>query len=108
MAKQSRRQYTEEFKREAVKLDEEQGRGIAEVSRGMGRARRRPRAGSSGATLAESRQHCARQLSRLPPELRALDASPSYPVEVSDRIRALAREADVRIEQMQLAGRNEA
>jgi transposase len=36
MAKQSRRQYTEEFKREAVKLVEEQGRGIAEVARSLG------------------------------------------------------------------------
>lgn len=59
-------------------------------------------------TLAESREHCARQLSRLPPELRALDASPSYPVEVSDRIQALAREADVNIKQMQLAGHDDA
>ena len=36
MAKQSRRRYTEEFKREAVKLVEEQGRGIAEVARSLG------------------------------------------------------------------------
>ena len=36
MAKQSRRQYTEEFKREAVKLVEGQGRGIAEVARSLG------------------------------------------------------------------------
>jgi transposase len=35
MAKQSRRQYTEEFKREAVKPVEEQGRGIAEVARSL-------------------------------------------------------------------------
>jgi len=32
MAKQSRRQYTEQFKREAVKLVEEQGRGVADVA----------------------------------------------------------------------------
>ncbi|MFP4062600.1 MAG: nicotinate phosphoribosyltransferase [Halochromatium sp.] len=55
-------------------------------------------------TLAESRDHCALQLSRLPPALRALDAAPDYPVEISDRIQALAREADVRITQQQLAG----
>jgi len=36
MAKQSRRQDTEAFKREAVKLVEEQGRGIAEVARSLG------------------------------------------------------------------------
>lgn len=35
MAKQGRRQYTEEFKREAVKLVDEQGRGIAEVARSL-------------------------------------------------------------------------
>ena len=36
MAKQGRRQYTEEFKREAVKLVGEQGRGIAEAARSPG------------------------------------------------------------------------
>jgi transposase len=36
MAKQGRRQYTEGFKREAVKLVEEQGRGIVEVARSLG------------------------------------------------------------------------
>jgi len=36
MAKQSRRQYTEQFKREAVKLVEEQGRGVADVARSLG------------------------------------------------------------------------
>jgi len=36
MAEQGRRQYTEEFKREAVKLVDEQGRGIAEVARSLG------------------------------------------------------------------------
>lgn len=36
MAKQSRRQYTEDFKREAVKLVEDQGRGVAEVARSLG------------------------------------------------------------------------
>jgi transposase-like protein len=36
MAKQGRRQYTEEFKREAVNLVDEQGRGIAEVARSLG------------------------------------------------------------------------
>ena len=33
MTKQSRHKYTEEFKREAVKLVEEQGRATAEVAR---------------------------------------------------------------------------
>jgi nicotinate phosphoribosyltransferase len=56
-------------------------------------------------TLADARKHCAEQLGRLPPALRALDAVPDYPVEISDRIRALAREADVLIERQQLAGR---
>ena len=55
-------------------------------------------------TLADARAHCAEQLGRLPPALLALDAAPDYPVEVSDRVRALAREADVLIEQQQLAG----
>jgi len=36
MTKQGRRQYTEEFKREAVKLVDEPGRGIAEVARSLG------------------------------------------------------------------------
>jgi len=36
MAKQSRRQYTEQFKRAAVKLVEEQGRGVADVARSLG------------------------------------------------------------------------
>ena len=58
-------------------------------------------------TLAEAREHCALQLGRLPPGLRELDvASDSdYPVEISDRVQALAREADVRIARQQLAGR---
>ncbi len=53
-------------------------------------------------TLTESRQHCAEQLGRLPDALRALDADAGYPVDFSDRMHALAREADVHIEQQLL------
>ena len=53
-------------------------------------------------TLADSREHCAEQLSRLPDELQALDAQAGYPVDFSDRMHALAREADVHIEKQQL------
>lgn len=52
-------------------------------------------------TLAESREHCAEQLGRLPDALRALDAQAGYPVDFSDRMHALAREADVHIEKQQ-------
>jgi len=55
-------------------------------------------------TLADSREHCAEQLGRLPDELRALDAQAGYPVDFSDRMHALAREADVHIEKQQLKG----
>jgi len=55
-------------------------------------------------TLRESREYLRRQLGRLPEELRALDAAADYPVEVSDRVRALAREADVRIDEQRLSG----
>ncbi|MFN2200425.1 MAG: transposase, partial [Caldilineaceae bacterium] len=49
MAKQSRRQYTEQFKREAVKLVKEQGRGVADVSRSLGVHRAvKSSAGASG------------------------------------------------------------
>ena len=49
----------------------------------------------SSGTLAQARTRCAAQLARLPEALRALEtvASP-YPVEISDTLRALAREVD--------------
>jgi len=55
-------------------------------------------------TLAQSRDYLKRQLDRLPERLRALDASPDYPVEISDRVRALAREADAHIDEQRCSG----
>jgi nicotinate phosphoribosyltransferase len=46
--------------------------------------------------LAAARESAARQLARLPPKWRALDAAPAYPVEVSARLRELARSVDRR------------
>ncbi|MFO1300207.1 MAG: nicotinate phosphoribosyltransferase [Burkholderiaceae bacterium] len=49
----------------------------------------------SSATLAQARSRCAAQLARLPEALRALEPAASpYPVEISDTLRALAREVD--------------
>ncbi|MCO5107231.1 MAG: nicotinate phosphoribosyltransferase [Burkholderiaceae bacterium] len=45
--------------------------------------------------LGESRAHCAAQLARLPDALRGLEpAAAPYPVEISEALRALAREVD--------------
>jgi len=46
-------------------------------------------------TLAQCRAHCAEQLHALPDGLRSLEpAAQGYPVEISDALRALAREVD--------------
>jgi len=46
-------------------------------------------------TLDEARAHCRAQLARLPEALRALEPAPAaYPVEISARLRELAREVD--------------
>ena len=45
-------------------------------------------------TLEDARLHARQQLSSLPPALRVLDATPSYPVTVSDGVRALAADVD--------------
>jgi nicotinate phosphoribosyltransferase len=45
-------------------------------------------------SLAQAREHAAAELQRLPQALRALEADASYPVTVSDALRALAREVD--------------
>jgi len=45
-------------------------------------------------TLAEAREHAAAELARLPEELRRLDDAYRYPVAVSERLRALARDLD--------------
>jgi nicotinate phosphoribosyltransferase len=46
-------------------------------------------------TLDEARAHCRAQLARLPEALRALEPAPAaYPVEISGRLRELAREVD--------------
>jgi transposase len=79
MAKQGRRQYTEEFKREAVKLVEEQGRGIAEVARSLGvhrsqveRWRARYGRGSAPSAGRELRGDEAEELKRLRAEVKQL------------------------------------
>jgi nicotinate phosphoribosyltransferase len=45
-------------------------------------------------SLADSRDHARRQLRALPARLRALEAADSYPVAVSDALKALARKVD--------------
>ena len=46
-------------------------------------------------TLDEARAHCRAQLAHLPEALRALEPAPvAYPVEISGRLRELAREVD--------------
>ncbi len=79
MAKQGRRQYTEEFKREAVKRVEEQGRGIAEVARSLGvhrsqvgRWRGQDGAGSASSRGGELRGEEAEELKRLRAEVKQL------------------------------------
>jgi transposase len=79
MAKQGRRHYTEEFKREAVKLVDEQGRGIAEVARGLGvhrsqveRWRGQYGRGSASSRAGELRGDEAEELKRLRTEVKQL------------------------------------
>jgi len=79
MAKQSRRQYTEQFKREAVKLVEEQGRGVADVARSLGVHRSqierwRERFGQSSAPSRDEalRGEEAEELKRLRAEVKQL------------------------------------
>ena len=90
MAKQSRRQYTEEFKREAVKLVEEQGRGIAEVARSVGvhRSQVERWRGQYGQGLASSR----------PGELRGEEA------EELERLRAEVKQLGYTLEPAPTAG----
>ena len=46
-------------------------------------------------TLDEARAHCRAQLARLPEALRRLEPAPgAFPVEISARLHALAREVD--------------
>jgi transposase len=79
MAKQSRRQYTEEFKREAVKLVDEQGRGIADVARSLGvhrsqveRWRGQYGQGAASSKGGELRGDEAEELKRLRAEVKQL------------------------------------
>ena len=78
--------------RDRVGLADDAGDGEPLLQPVMRAGRRLP---SSG-TLAQARSHCAAQLARLPEALRALEpaASSPYPVEISDTLRALAREVD--------------
>jgi hypothetical protein len=55
-------------------------------------------------SLADARLRCAEQLRRLPPALRALDASAGHSLEISERVQALAREADRHIAQQLARG----
>lgn len=53
---------------------------------------------ASAPTLDQAREHCKAQLERLPAAFRSLDPVPApYPVEISERLRALAREVDAAI-----------
>ena len=45
-------------------------------------------------SLEDARQLARAQLERLPAQLKRLDAEPAYPVKVSERLQALAREVD--------------
>jgi nicotinate phosphoribosyltransferase len=47
--------------------------------------------------LAAVRERAARELARLPEPLRRLEAGPTYPVEVSEKLRRLAAEVDARL-----------
>jgi hypothetical protein len=49
--------------------------------------------------LVESRARAARELARLPPELRALEPERTYPVEVAPALRNAAEEVDRRLAQ---------
>jgi len=51
-------------------------------------------------TLDDIRRHAGRELERLPEPLRALDAAMTYPVEISDELKALAAEFDRRLQTM--------
>lgn len=79
------------FAGDRVGLADEAGDGEALLQPVMRAGRRLPSAG----TLAQARSRCAAQLARLPEALRALEPAASpYPVEISDTLRALAREVD--------------
>jgi nicotinate phosphoribosyltransferase len=45
-------------------------------------------------TLAQARERCRTELSRLPAALRELEPAPAYPVTVSDALRELAERVD--------------
>lgn len=45
-------------------------------------------------SLAEARARTEKEIARLPEPLRRLDGAPSYPVEISEALRRLAKEAD--------------
>jgi len=47
-------------------------------------------------SLNNIREHAAQELAALPEHLRSLEASPPYPVEISDTLKQLAREVDER------------
>lgn len=51
--------------------------------------------------LAQARERTARQLERLPEPLRGLDRAAPYPVDISPRLKALAREVDAEIARQQ-------
>ena len=50
----------------------------------------------SSPSLDEIRRHAKRELERLPEPMRALDGAATYPVEIADELKALAREFDQR------------
>jgi len=75
-------------------LDDEPGQGralIRQVMAGGSRCAPLP-------SLAESRTHAAAELRSLPSHLRRLETAPAYPVAVSARLMALAKDFDLRVE----------
>ena len=91
--KQAWRRYDAQgrFAGDRVGLADDAGDGEPLLQPVMRAGRRLPSTG----TLAQARSRCAVQLARLPEALRALEPAASpYPVEISDTLRALAREVD--------------
>ena len=80
------------MKMDRVVLEAESGRGKGLLTRVM---RNGKRVGSLP-TLEKVREYAQQQLARLPDPMRQLKRTAPYPVEISERIRDLAREVDRR------------
>jgi nicotinate phosphoribosyltransferase len=80
--------------RDRIALDAESGSGTALLYEVMSRGAR----ASPTIPLAVVREHCAKQLERLPPVLRSLTAAERYRVNLSPGIQALAHAVDAAVE----------